>query len=222
MKTIPKRFIRIWLGNKKIPDLFETWWGEFKSLHPKWEFITITDNNISDYVNIPDSIRDIYNNVGSYAGRSDILRILILYEIGGIYIDTDIMPLKSFDNLTNFKSPFIALRSKKSFESAVIGAPKKHPALMFLIKVLPQWYKKNGHKACSVATGPTFISNFWFGKKGIIHLPTSFFYPYNGFMAPKKEIKYKIFSDKNNFPTEMYAAHFSNHVWGGKPKINET
>jgi hypothetical protein len=26
-----------------------------------------------------------------------------------------------------------------------------------------------------------------------------------------------MFRDKNNFPPEMIAAHFSNHKWGGKP-----
>ena len=41
--VIPKQFIRIWLGPKKIPDLFEKWWLGFQDIHPDYDFVTITD-----------------------------------------------------------------------------------------------------------------------------------------------------------------------------------
>ena len=126
---IPKRFIRIWLGQKKIPDLFEKWWDEFKILHPDYEFVTLTDD---EHPPIPEHLNKIYSLVNSYAGRSDILRLVALYEIGGIYIDTDVMPLKTFDKLIESEKPFIGQRSKKSFEIAVIGSPRKHQAVQDL------------------------------------------------------------------------------------------
>jgi len=211
---IPKRFIRIWLGKNLIPHMFQKWWDEFKEIHPDYEFVTITDY---DRIKIPDTLISIYNNVGSYAGRSDILRIIILYNIGGIYIDTDIMPIKSFDTLLDKDMPFIGLRSGKSFESAVIGSPAKHKALSDLIDALPKWYSSHIDNAASVQTGPAFISSVWFGRDDIQHLPKHYFYPYNGFMAPKRSEKINLFKNKNNFNSEMYCAHFSNHRWGGKP-----
>ena len=42
---IPKQFIRIWLGPKKIPDLFEKWWTGFQNIHPDYKFITIVDED---------------------------------------------------------------------------------------------------------------------------------------------------------------------------------
>ena len=42
MSKIPKRFIRVWLGPKPIPELFEKWWQEFKDIHPDYDFITIS------------------------------------------------------------------------------------------------------------------------------------------------------------------------------------
>jgi mannosyltransferase OCH1-like enzyme len=203
-----------------MPDVFEQWWKEFQDLHPDYEFITFTDDNLESLgVKIPSSLKECYKTVGTYAGRSDILRIVLLKQFGGIYVDTDVMPIKSFNDLVeNIKKPFIAKRSSKSFESAIIASPQNHPALDILIDKLPQWFLDHKDRSASVQTGPAFISEFWFGRKDIEHLPTKTFYPFNGFMAPKREEKEKIFSDKKKFPPLMYAAHFSNHQWGGKPK----
>lgn len=215
MNKIPKRFIRIWLGNKPIEDIFEKWWQEFKDIHPDYEFVTITDNTP---ITIPEHLKDIYKNAKTYAARADILRLVVLYDTGGIYIDTDVMPIKSFEPLTEFTDPFIGLRSKKSFETAVIGSPKGHQAIKDLLEKLPEWYELKKDHACSVLTGPGFVSAYWFGRKDIHHLPRLYFYPFNGFMGPKREEKYFIFSDKKRFPPQMYSAHLSNHIWGGKPK----
>jgi len=42
-------------------------------------------------------------NLIHYAHKSDILRLLILEEFGGIYLDIDTICIKPFDNLLNYK-----------------------------------------------------------------------------------------------------------------------
>ena len=210
--TIPKQFIRIWLGPAPIPQMFDDWWNDFKEIHPKFSFVTLTDDTP---IELPPALEKIYYSVDTYAGRSDILRLLALHELGGIYVDTDMMPLKSFEKLLGTK-PFIGMRSSKSFATGVIGCPPKHPAMRELINSLPEWYLKHKDKSASVQTGPAFVSAEWFGREDIEHLPIETFYPYNGFMAPKRQERLKIFAQKE-FPPEMLAAHFGNHRWGGKP-----
>lgn len=213
--TIPKRFIRVWLGPKQIDEMFEDWWSQFKKIHPDYEFVTLTDNH---GIKIPKNIKKIYDNVNSYAGRADVLRYLALDQMGGIYVDTDVMPLKSFDHLLDSDKPFIGQRSGVSFEIAVIGSPKGHKAWKDVFKVFPEYYENHIDRSASVQTGPAFLSSVWFGRKDITHLPKSTFYPYNGFMAPSRTNKLKIFRAKKSFPENMLAAHFSNSRWGGKPK----
>jgi len=233
---ITKQFIRIWLGPKKIPDLFEKWWLGFQNIHPNYKFITITDqkkmiNSKSSNKNhkfvdsnsfwVSDTtpyyhLQPIYKKAKTYAGCSDILRIIALYEFGGVYLDTDMMPLKSFDKLLEKNTPFACKRSGKSFESAVLASPAKHPKMLSLINAIPNWYEI--HKEKVMIFAGAFISSVWFGSTGVRHLPIKTFYPYNGFMAPKRHEKEEIFENPNNFPEEMIAAHFSNHIWGGKPK----
>lgn len=211
---IPKRFIRIWIGGtKKIPAKFEQWWNEFHIMHPDYEFITITDLSL---LNISPDIKNILDKTETCAGVADIVRIISLYQLGGIYIDTDVKPIKSFNNLINTDKPFLGKRSSKSFETAIMGAPKGHDSFRILIDELPTWFHNHEKRSASVQTGPAFVSSVLFGRDDITHLPVKTFYPYNGFGAPKRSDKIKMF-ESCNFPDEMIAAHFSNHRWGGKP-----
>ena len=219
--TIPKRFIRVWpagCGKSEIPALFEEWWQMFKDMHPNYEFVTITEYDMLD---ISDEIQFLIERTKTCAGISDILRLIAVYQLGGIFVDTDVMPLKSFDSLTEYDKPFLAKRSSKSFESAIIGAPQKHEAIRDVLNALPNYWKKHHNRYASVQTGPAFVSSVLFGRSDVIHLPISTFYPYNGWGPPSREEKLKIFGDVNNFPPEMIAAHFSNNSRGNTQNKKE-
>jgi mannosyltransferase OCH1-like enzyme len=210
----PKRFIRVWLGNKPIPEIFETWWQQFQAMHPDYEFVTLRDWCSLD---VSETLLDVLKNVDTYAGQSDVVRLLALYQIGGIYIDTDVKPLKSFDYIIESDNrPFLGRRSGVSFESAVMGSPQGHIAFKEVLDRLPLWVEAHKDRKASVQTGPAFISSVLFGRSDVRHFPPSAFYPYNGFGAPKRDEKLRIF-EENEFPPEMICAHFSNHRWGGNP-----
>ena len=183
-------------------------------LHVDYKFYTLKS---FDNLFVPYEIKKIIPKITSCAGVSDILRLIALYNIGGIYLDTDVMPLRSFDKLIELDKPFLAKRSSKSFESAIIGSPKNHKAIKDVIDAFPKWYYEHLNNSASVQTGPTFVSSVLFGRDDVAHLPSKTFYPFNGFMAPKRHEKELMFQDKTNFPIEMIAAHYSNHRWGGKP-----
>lgn len=216
---IPKNIIRVWVGPNEIPEIFNEWWQMFKDLHPDWNFIHVGNDHDLD---IPDQIANVYNNAKTWAERSDLLRYVALYNYGGIYVDTDVMPLKPFDSLIEKDNrPFAGMRSKRSFESAIIGSPPRHPMLLELFDTVERWCEIKKDHDTSVRTGPGFLSKIWFGRWEVRHLPTQFFYPYDGFMAPKREEKEKMFKDASSFPNQMYCAHFSNRRWGGSPKLNK-
>lgn len=211
-EKIPKLFIRIWLGDNPLPTKFEEWWDEFKKLHPTYSFMTIRNESGFE---MNKELKDIYWKLKSYSSQSDVLRLLALYKFGGIYMDTDMKAIKSFDPLLEENTPFIGMRSTKSFATGVIGAPKHHPMVKKLIDKLPERYKTHGHS--SVPFGPPYVSDEWFGRKEIRHLPKITFYLYDGFKGPKREERDRVI-EEGNFPEEMIAIHYGNHVWGGKPK----
>src|SRR5437868_1439377 len=51
--------------------------------------------------NFPDDLRSLMNRLPWYSSRSDIFRYWLLAEYGGLYLDTDIVTLRSFESLLN-------------------------------------------------------------------------------------------------------------------------
>lgn len=211
---IEKTFIRVWLGNGVKPPIFDQWWDELGRMHPGFKMLTVSDREAVRM--LPKELFKIWDEAGSLSQQSDIIRYLLLANEGGVYMDCDVMPLKPFTQLLEDPRPFAGKRSSKSFEAAVIGCPKGHPAAMELLKRFPKFFWEQKTRS-SALTGPVFLSSVWFGRSDVRHLPTKTFYPYNGFHPPKRHEKIAIF-EKRDFPEEMIAAHFSNMVWGGKPK----
>lgn len=213
--TIPFRILRVWLGRDPIPRLFEGWWDDFRRLHPTYDCRTVRD--VQAEALMPASLADVYADCDTQAGRSDVARIVALQAFGGVYVDVDVMPLRPLDDLLSDGRPFACKRSSRSFESAVFGGPAGHTAFRALVDALPEWYAQHAGRSASVRTGPGFLSSVWFGRLDVRHLPSHCFYPFNGFMAPSRDEKLKMFLERKFHP-KMYAAHFSNHRWGGSPK----
>lgn len=96
---IPKIIHYCWFGGekpKKIQECIQSW---HKHL-PDYEFIEWNCNNFD--VNMNEYVRDAYQ-AKKYAFVSDVARIKGLYEVGGIYLDTDVIVYRSFDEILSHR-----------------------------------------------------------------------------------------------------------------------
>ena len=118
---IPKIIHYCWFGGKpkpqKVLECIETW----KKYLPDFKIMEWNESNF-DYRKIKYT-REAYA-VKKYAFVSDVARLYVLYEFGGIYFDTDIIVLKKFSNLLYDKS-FLGYESNNVIGTGVIGAEKK-------------------------------------------------------------------------------------------------
>ena len=79
------------------------------------------------------------------------MRLKVLYEFGGIYLDTDVEVFKKFDGFLQEKS-FLGFESKDYVMTAVMGMEKRHP----LVKEFLDYYQdksfinKDGELATNV------------------------------------------------------------------------
>jgi len=89
---IPKIIHYIWFGNKPKSDLILKCISSWKEKLPDWEFIEWNENNYN--VNKAQYIKEAYD-CGKYAFASDYARFDILYQYGGVYLDTDVELLKA-------------------------------------------------------------------------------------------------------------------------------
>lgn len=118
---IPKIIHYCWLSDDPLPlkiQKFIDGWGDILPDYRivRWDLETVPN---------VDWVREAFINK-KYAFASDYVRFYALYHHGGIYLDSDVEVLTSFNNLLGKKS-FIGFETGGDFEAAVIGAEKGSP-----------------------------------------------------------------------------------------------
>ena len=94
--TIPKTIHYCWFGNGEKPKLAKKCIESWKTYCPDYFFIEWNEKNfdISKY----QYTRYCYKEK-KWAFLSDFVRLIVVYENGGIYLDTDVEIIKSLDEL---------------------------------------------------------------------------------------------------------------------------
>jgi mannosyltransferase OCH1-like enzyme len=191
--VIPKTFHRVWL-DEPVPDRFEAYWDRFRDLHPDWELRTWDDSGGLDWLRCPSE----FSSAKTWAGKSDVLRYELLYEFGGVYVDTDVEPLRPFDELLEDDRPFIGWEDGNLLCPTVMGAPPKHPAIWKLLQELPRWFHKYERMPPNRQTGPYFVTRFLRGRADVRQLDPAAFYPVGWWEKARLGGPY---------PNESYAVH---------------
>lgn len=130
---IPKIIHYCWLGETPYSDLVNQCIDSWKQKLPEYELM-LWDKNRFDVVS--HTWVNQANQAKKFAFAADYIRFYALYHHGGIYLDSDVQVIKSFNPLLHHHS-FIGLESTGDFEAAIIGAEKETP---WTSKML-QYYK---------------------------------------------------------------------------------
>lgn len=149
-----------------------------------------------------------------YAFVSDYIRLAVLYKYGGIYLDTDMKVLRSFNELLNNEA-FIGFESKYSIAAGIIGAEKKHNYIKILLDLYEDkekvFIKNDG--SLDMTPNPVIITNLLL-KKGIklnnilqkndkiTVYPKEYFYAYDG-------VTKEMNITDNTFAVHLYAASWA-------------
>jgi hypothetical protein len=63
----------------------------------------IIDNSLFENLNDNQICMELFNKLKSPASKANLLRLALLYKYGGVYMDTDTITVKPFNDLLNFK-----------------------------------------------------------------------------------------------------------------------
>lgn len=212
---IPKIIHQIWLGSP-LPDRYKKWQKSWQNI-PGWEYKIWTDEDVKN-LNLKN--KKIYDNSKNYGERADILRIEILNQFGGVYVDTDfecINPemLTHLNCCYDFYAGLHPLDSQTySLVNALIGSTANHPILEYYLQNLR--YQKS--QDIIIKTGPglftkSFINGCNIDNKINIAFPPTFFYPLgNQQLKNLKEINYEEIK-KNVKKEETIAIHWWESSW---------
>lgn len=93
--TLPvdsKIWICWWQGIENAPTLVQRCYNSVKYYLSDWNIIVITQDNYKEYVNFPDYIIDKWKSgIISYTHFSDLLRLELLFNYGGLWLDSTVL-----------------------------------------------------------------------------------------------------------------------------------
>ena len=136
---IPKIIHYCWFGGKEEPVEVKHCIESWKKQCPEYSIVRWDENNFDVYAN--DYIKEAYKS-GKWAFVSDYARLRVVYENGGIYLDTDVELVKSLNSVLNNQFFFaIEKDSNPATQKENIcvatglgfGAEKENPVLKTLL-----------------------------------------------------------------------------------------
>ena len=98
--SIPKVIHYCWFGKGEMPKLAKKCIKSWKKYCPDYEIICWNEENFDLTQNR--YMKEAYE-AGKWAFVSDVARLIIIYENGGIYLDTDVELIKPIDDLLQSK-----------------------------------------------------------------------------------------------------------------------
>ena len=96
---IPKIIHYCWFGPNPKSELYKMCLKSWKTFCPDYTIKEWNESNTKKYQN--KFYRDAYRKK-KYAFVSDCIRVQVLYEFGGIYLDTDMLIIKPIDELLKY------------------------------------------------------------------------------------------------------------------------
>lgn len=188
-QTIPKIIHQIWIGEKKPPYIWiDTWKNDYITKYPEWKYMLWDNEKSKEILNKYPKMKAIFNEEKKWCGKADILRYIILYEYGGVYIDADSTWVNEKDlgkliTDTNESGVFAANHNHENIDllaNGVFGCIKQSPIILEIIRELEKYTvrkyrEKRLRRGPSKVTGPVLFSQI--RKHNVTMFPPVFFYP---------------------------------------------
>lgn len=208
-QRIPKVIHYCWFGGTEIPQHLQNYMRTWKEKCPDYEIRRWDESNYDIEKNT--YMKEAYQ-CKKWGFVSDYARLDLIYRYGGIYLDTDVEVLRSFDDLLNDRSFFAISYEGSIGTGAGFGAEKGNE----LIKKLRDEYDgrhfidKNGNmdlKPCQHYQNPVLreygftTRNVYQNIDGNVLYPSEVFAPdstHNGF---------------TNYTEKTHARHWGNLSW---------
>ena len=222
---IPPIVHQIWLGSP-VPEKYRAWMESWAKLQG-WKYMLWTDKEVAQFRM---RNRDLYEVSKNWGEKADILRLEILYKLGGLYVDTDFECInpelfdrfhKCFDFYVGFEALEHGIIGKfnmfKMCNALIAGIPG-HPLLNDLIENMrANYYAYRRHTGPIGTTGPSYLSRIIceYVESNLdayrnIYLPATFFYPFSAI-----DVEHYNPDSEDSLPyfPETLGIHYWNMSW---------
>lgn len=121
--AIPKVIHYCWYGKGPKPECFEKCYASWKKYAPDYEIVEWNESNTN--IEGHPFMQQAYA-AKKYAFVSDVARLNVIYEYGGIYLDTDVELRMPLDDLLEYSSFFFFDVNNRINTGLGFGAEKNH------------------------------------------------------------------------------------------------
>ena len=176
---IPKIIHYCWFGQNPKPSLLHRCLASWKKYCPDYEIIEWNEDNFD--LNCCNYVREAYD-AKKWAFVTDYARLKIVYDHGGIYLDTDVELLKSFDDLLDYPS-FFGFEDGQSVNTGLgFGAEKGNPIVEDMLRGYDNihFFQPNGTLdllPCPIRNTKAIQSRLEGHSSAIIRTPDGVFFP---------------------------------------------
>jgi len=231
MIEIPKIIHQIWWKiNEPLPEHFQLFGETWKAHHPTWKYEFWDEKRTNNFIRefYPQYV-DTYLSFQYNMQRLDAIRYLILYRIGGMYIDFDTECMKPHDELFAGKTCCFSMEPEKHrlqfnksvyFNNALMAAVPKHPFVKKIIETVFSYVPKKEKLSVEQrfmeimsTTGPLALTDIYEKyqyKEQIFLIPAKYISPFN--LSENKLIRQGYESEGlDKKLEEAYSVHY---FWG--------
>ena len=197
MELIPKKIYYVWFGRQPLPTRVQANLASWRRHNPDYEIIQINEDNF-DFAQYRFA-RQAYD-AEMWAFVADVVRLAVLHQFGGFYLDTDVRLIKPLDSLRECKSVWGLELAGQVNSGLIIGAHAGDDDLANLIERYQQ-IEFDPNRLQQVIT--TKIVSRYFFDQGL---------------ARKNRLQV-LSNGTCIFPSKYFAPY---HYWGGGHLSKET
>lgn len=213
-QLIPKKIHYCWFGKNPLPQRYKEWMESWRKYCPDYEFIRWDEDNY-DVTKNP-YMFEAYK-AGKWAFASDYARLDIIYDQGGIYLDTDVELLKNLDELL-YQKAFLGIDASRRITLGLgFGARPGCKMIKELMDIYnaKEFIKKDGN--CDLTVAPEMQRAF-FREKGYIE-NGEFQMIDDVTVYPEKVLSARCGYTGRMLSTEhSFAAHHNDGSWASEAK----
>lgn len=196
--SVPKIIHYCWFGSRQAkPAIVATCLASWRLMSD----YTIIEWNEDNFDVLDHPYTRSMHAQGKFAFVSDFVRLKVLYDMGGIYLDTDVEVKKKFSEVFLEHKMFLPFQYDCALSTAIIGAERGNPAIAALLEL----YENQR------TTGPnnSLVTNFFLQTFPAFRLNNRFQILGDGIAVYPKE----YFDCPTGDPEMGYSVHHAAGLW---------
>ena len=192
-----------------MPGHLARYLDRWQQLHPGWEFTLWTPDNLprlrnQDMFDRPEVFSPASN---PWQWRSDLSRYEILHDLGGVYVDCDLEPLRPIDDLTD--SEFIAYEDDRFVNNAFMGVAPGSAWISNILNGLRESVLAQPFARVNRQIGAYYLTRLVRRHPEVTILPAELVYPYH-------------WSELDQHDRPVADGTYTRHHWQNKRNIEAT